>query len=73
MAKIERDTFKSYDTDSKLLTLFDRSNDIYDLLEFQNNRIKKVENRKLIDKISSGIGGIIGGALAIIGKWLYFR
>ena len=33
-------------------------------------RFKKIENRKLVDKVWAGTGGIIGGALAALGiKW----
>jgi len=32
-----------------------------------HDRIKKLENRKLIDRVASGFGGIIGGCAAALG------
>jgi len=35
-----------------------------------DQRFRKLENRKWIDRASSGLGGVIGGILAVIGKTL---
>ena len=35
--------------------------------ELGNQRFKKIENRKIVDKVWAGAGGIIGGALAALG------
>lgn len=39
----------------------------YDTLRDISKRVKKLENRKFIDGAKSFVGGLIGGAAAIIG------
>jgi hypothetical protein len=42
----------------------------YDTLRDISRRVKKLENRKLLDGAKSFAGGVIGGACAILGlKW----
>lgn len=38
-----------------------------------DKRVKKLERRKVYDKVASACGGIFGGVLAIMGKWFFFR
>ena len=38
--------------------------------EAGNKRFKKLENRKLVDKLWAAAGGVVGGILATLGiKW----
>lgn len=65
---------KNKDTDWKLNVLFKTivsyTEKIDARFEAGNQRFKKIENRKLVDKVWAGAGGIIGGALAALGiKW----
>jgi len=59
------------DTDWKLNVLFKTivvyMNRIDARFEAGNERFKKLENRKLVNKVYATAGGIIGGALAAIG------
>ena len=62
------------DTEVKLNILFKTMvchiKEIDRRFEAGNQRFKRLENRKLIDKVYSGIGGIIGGVIAALGlKW----
>ena len=41
--------------------------------EAGTTRFKKLENRKLVDRGYSFIGGIIGGAVAILTKGFFWR
>ena len=36
-------------------------------------KLSKLENRQFYDKVSSFIGGIIGGIVAVIGKWAFWK
>jgi len=51
-----------------------RQYSLYKILDSMDNRlcdrdirIKRLENRKWIDRFSSGVGGVVGGCLAILG------
>lgn len=51
----------------------DRQNILFDLILDTNERVKKLETRKKFDTAVSGTGGLIGGILAMIGKWFFFK
>jgi len=63
MNSITKSTFKGMDTDSKLAVLFDYAQDTH-------HAIQKFESRKRVDKALAITGGIIGGFLAMAGKWV---
>ena len=63
---IEKKTFEGMDTDSKLNVLFDYTQDIY-------CKVGNLENRKKTDKALSLFGGIMGGVLAVFGKWMFWK
>ena len=63
---IEKETFEGMDTNSKLGVLFDYTQQIYCKLE-------KLEGRKKTDKALSLFGGIMGGVLAVFGKWMFWK
>ena len=65
---------KNSDIDWKLNVLFKTL--IYNIestekrFDAGRQRFEKLENRKLIDRVYSGMGGVIGGVLAALGfKW----
>jgi len=65
---------KVVETDVKLNILFGTITSHIERIdkrfEAGNQRFKKLENRKIIDKIWAAGGGIVGGALAAVGvKW----
>ena len=68
---------KIQDTEIKLNILFKTIvSDIKRMdarFEAGNTRFKKLENRKLVDRGYSFIGGIIGGAVAILTKGFFWR
>lgn len=41
--------------------------------EVTDNRIKTLENGRRIDKAISAGAGVLGGAMAVIGKWFFFK
>ena len=58
MNGVEKDTFLSYDTDAKLLTLY----------EYAHNTWHEIKTLKRWKPINAGVnffGGIIGGAAAV--------
>jgi len=64
---IDEDTFKSMPTDDKLWLIFSN----YGPLE---QRVKKLENRRLWDSAKIVTGSLIGGAAAALGmRWGGFR
>jgi DNA-binding Lrp family transcriptional regulator len=73
MSEITKETFKGYDTDSKLNTLFDYQNNILERLEIHpkdcSERFKKLEKAKVKNAVLSAGGGVLGGFLAIIAKF----
>lgn len=46
---------------------------IFNTLKSIDARLSKLENRQFYDKVSSFIGGIIGGIVAVIGKWAFWK
>lgn len=61
---ISRKTWDRIDDEGvKLDMLFDLSLDT-------NDRVKRLEMRKRFDTVISGMGGVIGGAIIILLKWL---
>ena len=63
---ITDDTFDAMDTDSKLNVLFD-------LARSSHKELCALSKRKRVDKALSITGGIIGGFIAIIGKWVLWK
>ena len=58
MNGVDRKTFEGYDTDSKLLTLYDYAHATWD-------EIQKVKRWKPLNAGANLIGGIIGGVIAV--------
>ena len=46
---------------------------VFNTLKSIDARLTKLEKRPFYDKASSFVGGIIGGASAIMAKWIFFR
>ena len=72
--KIDIEEFEELPIGTKLDVLFktitSHMGEIDRRFEAGNQRFKRLENRKLIDRLYSGIGGIIGGVIAALGlKW----
>lgn len=79
---IERSTFAGMEVEDKLAVLFDyhvsMHNMLYRLMSEHcpqqekecDKRFKKIEQGKLYHTMASGIGGILGGFIAIVAKWL---
>ncbi len=73
--KIEIEEFERLtDTDVKLnilyKTIVSYIEEINKRFELGNVRFRKLENRKLVDKVWAGAGGIVGGIIAALGmKW----
>jgi len=63
---ITKDTFEGMDADSKLSVLFDISQDTH-------RQITVLNSRKRVDKALSITGGIIGGFVAMAGKWALWK
>jgi hypothetical protein len=72
--QVSKDTFQACSTDNKLLILFDYIDDMHGAVCGQQDkcetRFRKLENRKFFDKGVAAISGVLGGALALIGKWV---
>lgn len=72
MSEITKETFKGYDTDSKLNTLFDYQNNILERLETHPNdcsdRFTKLEKAKTKNSVVSGALGFLGGAGVMLAK-----
>jgi len=64
---ITKETFKGFDTDSKLNTLFDYTIDTKaDISEIK----QQISKRKKIDTTVAACMGFIGGFAAMAGKWI---
>ena len=64
---INEQRWKEFSEEEKSWILFDTLQDV-------NKRISKLENRKYIHTTKNFIGGMIGGALAVLGmKWGGFK
>jgi len=46
---------------------------VFNTLQSIDTRLTKLEKRPFYDKASSFVGGIVGGIIAIAGKWIVFR
>lgn len=66
MNGVDRKTFEGYDTDSKLLTLYDYANDTW-------QEINKVKRWKPVNATINLFGGMIGGGLAVLAYLKFFR
>ena len=75
---ISRDTFMHMESDDKLAVLFDYVTSIHNRLanecparaEACDKRFDALEQRRWYNTAASGVGGIIGGFIAITAKWL---
>ena len=56
---------KANDVDTKLNILFDLSWDT-------RERVKKLENKKILHGTVSFLGGVVGGFTAVLGRWLFW-
>jgi len=63
---ITKNTFDHMDTDSKLSVLFDLSQETH-------RQLCDLTARKRVDKALSVTGGIIGGFVAMAGKWVLWK
>lgn len=70
MNGVTRDTFKAYDTDSKLDTLFDYLHELHGHQcadpERCERRFEAIEKRKLWYSAAAAGGGVVGGFIAVI-------
>ena len=64
---ISKETFKGFDTDSKLNTLFDYTIDTR--IDVSEIRVQ-ITKRKKIDTTVAGMMGLVGGAAVMFGKWV---
>lgn len=79
---LERDTFRELDTDDKLAVLYDSLASLHNLVyslvaekcpkqqEECEKRISAIEKQSLGNKFWSFGGGVVGGFIAIVSKWL---
>ena len=64
---ISKETFKGFDTDSKLNTLFDYTIDTRaDVSEIK----KQIVNKRKVDTTVAACMGFVGGFAAMAGRWL---
>jgi hypothetical protein len=76
---ISKDTFSRYDENSKLDTLFDYIHEIYEVSQAKcpeqqkicDTRFHKIESRKWINTWAAGVGGVIGGIVAVVFKSIF--
>ena len=67
---VTKENFKEIkDTNIKLDILFETIMDMKEEMKNDHERIKKLEHKKVWDKATSFIGGLIGGAIAVLAKW----
>lgn len=64
--EIDEDTFKGMTAKQRDWILFATFNSYRVSID---GRLKKVESRKIVNTIASGVGGFFGGIIAMIGKW----
>ena len=79
---IEKSTFAGMDVENKLAVLFDyhvsMHNMLYQLISQHcpeqaracEERFRKIEHGKFYNTLASGVGGVVGGFVAIVAKWL---
>jgi len=63
-----RETFKNAPTETKFDMIHDGLREISTRFEDGNRRIKTLESRRAFDRVSSFLGGIVGGISTMIGK-----
>jgi hypothetical protein len=72
MNEIKKETFEKMSVNLQMLVIFDYVHSIHEFIKNQpaicDTRIKKIEKSRPIDLLYSGIGGLIGGFIAIIAK-----
>jgi hypothetical protein len=64
--QISKETFETFDVEGKLNTLFD-------LILGIDRRLERLEKRSLFNKSLAFVGGLVGGFVAIFGKWMVGR
>ena len=68
--KINKDIFEQLPADAKLDAIFD-------CVEYSNKKITSLEaqlaGRRKFDTGVAAVSGVIGGMIAMIGKWTFFK
>ncbi len=70
---VEKDTFIDADDKTYRSLEYDMLKHIWKSTRGQDERIKKLESRKRMDTTVAAGTGILGGAMALMGKWFFFR
>ena len=63
---LQRETFKEAPVEVKLDLL-------YDLGMATLEKVERLEKRKKLDTTASTMGGVVGGIIAMIGKWAFWK
>ena len=63
---LQRETFKEAPVEVKLDLLFD-------LGMATLEKVERLEKRKKLDTTASTMGGVVGGIIAMIGKWAFWK
>jgi len=63
---LQRETFKEAPVEVKLDLLFD-------LGMATLEKVERLEKRKRLDTTASTMGGVVGGIIAMIGKWAFWK
>ena len=67
--------FKTYGQDQKLDTMFHLLTALHDNQEIQNQTIRELRKRRLVDRGAALVGGGVGGAVMVVLKfmasWVY--
>lgn len=68
--EIDEQTFREMPGDKQNWIMFQTFNEYRVTTD---GRIKKLEKRKHVDTGVAATTGVLGGALALIGKWFFFK
>lgn len=69
MNGISRETFKGYDADSKLNTLFDLAMESHKCACEMKEQLDVLKRRKFFDKGIAAVSGVVGGAAMYLVTW----